>query len=145
MARARRIVVWTLLPLVWFLANCTAGRFNKRTLQPRAASPSQVPSIVKAVPHYTSFGYSGLAFFRGKLYATSNIGLLEYEAGHLSTLYKWYDEDDFVSGPWLDASHSSPWMLHEAILVTLSPNRGKTPGFRFRKQRPDCICDRTEA
>lgn len=82
---------------------------------PLVVSPEEVPRILKTIPSYTRFSYSGLAFFNGKLYASSNFGLLEYESGRLSRLYKWDSRDDVISGPWLDSSHHSLWMLHEGL------------------------------
>ncbi len=82
---------------------------------PRGLPPSEVPRIIRAIPSYTRFGYSGLAFFNGKLFASSNIGLLEYEGGSLSRLYKWNDKDDVVSGPWFDEANKSLWAFHNGI------------------------------
>jgi hypothetical protein len=30
-------------------------------------------------------------------------------------LYKWYDKDDVISGPWLDVANKSVWIKHERI------------------------------
>ena len=83
--------------------------------QPRRVSPQEIPRMVRAIPSYTSFSYSGLCFFNRKLYASSNIGLLESEGGGLLQLYKWYDSDDVVSGPWLDLANNSVWVMHDGI------------------------------
>lgn len=79
---------------------------------PQSLPPSEVPRIIQTIPSYAKFGYSGLAFFNGKLFASSNIGLLEYEDGLLSRLYKWDDKDDVISGPWFDEANRSLWTFH---------------------------------
>jgi hypothetical protein len=83
--------------------------------RPRIVPPQKVTGIIRAIPSYTSFDYSGLCFFQKKLYASSNIGLLEFDGGNLSRLYKWYDRDDVISGPWLDVANKSVWVKHEGI------------------------------
>ena len=82
---------------------------------PRIVLAKDVHRIVNAIPSYTRFSYSGLSFFNGKLYASSNIGLLEYNGGTLSQLYKWYDKDDVISGPWIDRANKSLWVFHNGI------------------------------
>jgi hypothetical protein len=103
-------VLCLLLILMW---GC--GLVATNPTNPRIIAPQQIPGIVRTIPSYLRFEYSGLMFFKGKLYASSNIGLLEYEAGRLSRLYKWSNRDDVISGPWVDSSHNSLWMLHEGL------------------------------
>jgi hypothetical protein len=79
---------------------------------PKVIPAQDIPRIIEALPNYTRLGYSGLSFFEGKLYASSNIGLLEYENGALSRLYKWRDNDDVISGPWLDQANKLLWVFH---------------------------------
>jgi hypothetical protein len=81
----------------------------------RIVPPQKVTGIIRAIPSYTSFDYSGLCFFQKKLYASSNIGLLEFDSGTLSRLYTWYGRDDVISGPWLDVANKSVWVKHEGI------------------------------
>lgn len=82
---------------------------------PHIVSPQKVPKVIRAIPNYTRFSYSGLTFFNKKLYASSNIGLLEFDGGSLSNLYKWHDRDDVVSGPWLDVANNSVWVMHDGL------------------------------
>jgi hypothetical protein len=83
--------------------------------RPRVVPPQEVSKIIRAIPSYTEFGYSGLCFFNKRLYASSNIGLLEFDGRSLSRLYKWYDRDDVISGPWLDDADKSVWVMHDGI------------------------------
>ncbi|MGZ3748870.1 MAG: hypothetical protein ACXVCD_16160 [Pseudobdellovibrionaceae bacterium] len=93
-----------------FIANAQIG-----AKPPRVIFPKEVPKVISAIPNYTTFGYSGLSFFNKKLYASSNIGLLEFEGEALSKLYKWYDRDDVIEGPWLDVANNYIWVLHDGI------------------------------
>jgi hypothetical protein len=93
----------------------SVARSQLNASNPRIIPSKEIPRIVSAIPSYAGFSYSGLVFFDGKLYASSNIGLLEYEGGTLSRLYKWYDRDDVISGPWLDRANRSLWVFHDGI------------------------------
>lgn len=61
----------------------------------------------------SDFGYWGLAFFNGKLYASTNVGLLEVEAEDISRLYRFQKQYSVVSGPWLDAADNLLWVEDE--------------------------------
>jgi hypothetical protein len=91
------------------------------------------------------FGYWGLAFFKGKLYVSTNLGLLEIESGNISKLYRFQRRYSVVSGPWPDAADKLLWVEDEqtAGLASfdgvkwtrvpmpsgLSPNPGSLPQF----------------
>lgn len=101
--------------LLW-LCGCNLLALNQSNKgQPNVVPPQSIPPIIKDLPANVGFGYSGLTFFNGKLYATSNIGLLEYEGTTLSRLYKWREKDDVISGPWLDQANNSLWAFHNGI------------------------------
>src|SRR5262245_2244478 len=113
------MIIWKSLAVILFsisMCSCSLiARSQLNSTNPRIISFGEVSHIVSAIPSYTRFGYSGLAFFNQKLYASSNIGLLEYSSGALSRLYKWYDRDDVISGPWFDHANQSLWFLHNGI------------------------------
>lgn len=81
-------------------------------LEPEAIPPKAAPKAISALPSYTRFGYSGLAYFKGRLYASSNIGLLEFRDRKLVALYQWQKHDPVVEGPWGDPAHDSLWIQH---------------------------------
>lgn len=98
------------------MSNCgLIARSQLNASNPQIVSSKDAPNIIRGLPSYTRFSYSGLSFFNGRLYASSNIGLLEYESGALSKLYKWYDRDDVISGPWIDRANKSLWVFHNGI------------------------------
>lgn len=78
-------------------------------------SSEEIPGVIRAIPYYTAFSYSGISFFNGKLYASTNVGLLEVEGGKPAGLYKWYDQNDVVSGPWPDPADGMLWARHEGL------------------------------
>jgi|GEM_PF-5583437 len=82
---------------------------------PRVVTPDKVPQVISQIPSYTEFGYSGVSYFNNKLYVSSNIGLLEYENKKLARLYKWYDRDDVVLGPWLGKAGRSLFIHHNGL------------------------------
>src|SRR5215831_6203876 len=113
------MISWKSLAAILFslsMCGCSIlARSQPNAPNPRIISSNEVSRVVRAIPSYTRFGYSGLAFFNRNLYASSNIGLLEYNGGALSKLYKWYDRDDVISGPWFDRMTQSLWFLHDGI------------------------------
>jgi hypothetical protein len=106
------VILLSLLPTFGcvYVAN-----IKEAVTRPRVVHPQEVSKIIGAIPSYTEFSYSGLCFFNKKLYASSNIGLLEFDGGSLSQLYKWYDRDDVISGPWLDDADKSVWVMHDGM------------------------------
>ena len=100
--------------------NSSGERTEPRTLagersEPRVLAANEIPSVISKIPNYTRFSYSGLAFFKGRLYAATNVGILEVENAKPSKLYKWKDGDDVVSGPWLDVANGGLWAMHDGL------------------------------
>jgi len=77
---------------------------------PEILPASEIPRLVNALPPYAPFSYSDLAFFRGKLYATSNIGLIEIADGKPVRLYRVQRDYSVVSGPWVDTKNQLLWI-----------------------------------
>ena len=79
---------------------------------PQAHSADQIAAAIRALPKYVHFSLSGVAFFKGKVYLSSNIGLLVISGAKPETLYKWVARDDVVEGPWNDTSNDALWIQH---------------------------------
>lgn len=79
---------------------------------PRSVSVDQIPATIRALPSYAPFSPSGAAFFKGKLYVSTNIGLLVVNGAKPETLYKWIPRDDVISGPWVDIANDALWIHH---------------------------------
>lgn len=77
---------------------------------PLTATADSVKTCVEKLPSYASFSYSGLTFFKDKLYAASGFGLLEFEKGSLVKAYQWNKRDTDVEGPWLDPKNGLLWV-----------------------------------
>lgn len=71
--------------------------------EPRETAPADLAGVVNGLPKSVNFGLWGLAFFKGQLMAASNVGLLQFEGERLAAFYRWYEDLNVVSGPWLDA------------------------------------------
>jgi hypothetical protein len=80
---------------------------------PFVLSESQLVAMIKALPASASFDYSGLAFYKGKFYAASNLGLLELEQGRVARFYRFQKNYSVVSGPWLDRANQLLWVLDD--------------------------------
>jgi hypothetical protein len=87
---------------------------------PDGLPASEVRSLIQQIPDYTSFSYSGSAFFKGKLYVTTNIGLLEFEHGRMSKVYRVQKQYSVVSGPWIDRADELLWVVDDQTHELLS-------------------------
>ena len=79
------------------------------TVAPKVLSPGDVPGQVRALPVYVRLSFTGLAFWRDKLYAGTNIGLLEIDGNRASALYQWNTRDNVIEGPWVDQGGDALW------------------------------------
>jgi hypothetical protein len=87
---------------------------------PTILPASKISAFIKAQPDYAHFGYSGLVFYKGKLYAATNLGLLELEEGRLGRVYRFQKNYSVVSGPWLDMANQLLWVLDDQTNQLLS-------------------------
>lgn len=78
--------------------------------KPSVMFPDDAERLVNKLPNYTSFGYSGLAFYGKNLYAASGIGLLEFENNSLKHLYQWNKSDTDIEGPWVNLVDGQLWV-----------------------------------
>jgi len=76
---------------------------------PRMLPPNEVARQIRELPKNARFSTSGLGFWNGKLYAASNIGLLEIEEQRLSAFYQWHSSYNVIEGPWREESGPALW------------------------------------
>lgn len=62
-----------------------------------------------------SFGFTGLAFFNGHLYASSDRGLLEFSDGKLSRIYQWSNVNDILEEIAFDSANNLLWFRHAKL------------------------------
>lgn len=92
---------------------------------PRVVEASGIPAIIKALPASAHFSYTGLAYFDGKLYAGTNVGLLEIEGDHVTRLFCTQKWDSVVSGPWVDVADHLLWLMDDHTHELLSFGGGQ--------------------
>lgn len=102
--------------------------------RPRVLPATGLSSLIKGLPSSAHFSFSGLAFFKGKLYVGSNLGLVEIVNGVPSQLYQSQSSDDVLSGPWLDKADRLLWAVddHTGELLRFDGNTW----FRMPKPTP---------
>jgi hypothetical protein len=110
-----------------FLVALLIGFAVSHAQAPNSGPPAVLPAakltaMIKALPEYAHFGYSGMAFYEGKLYVGTNLGLLEIEEGRAVNLYQFQKDDSVVSGPWLDEANKLLWVLDEHTRQLLNFN-----------------------
>lgn len=110
-----------------FLCALPVGFAVSRAQAPHSSPPSVLPAakltaLIKALPEYAEFGYSGMAFYKGRLYVGTNVGLIEIEEGRAVNLYQFQKDDSVVSGPWLDEANRLLWLLDEHTRELLNFN-----------------------
>lgn len=110
-----------------FLVALLVGFAVSRGQAPNSGPPAVLPAakltgLIKALPESAHFGFAGLAFYKGKLYAATNLGLLEIEQGKAISLYRFQKDYSVVSGPWLDEANQLLWALDEQTRELLNFN-----------------------
>src|SRR6266404_4035845 len=78
----------------------------------RLLSANQILPTIRRLPKDVPFSLSGMAFFKGKLYVSSNVGLLVVSGAKPEGLYSWIKRDDVIEGPWLDIANDTLWIQH---------------------------------
>lgn len=89
---------------------------------PTVLAPEKLTALIKKQPDYAPFGYAGLAFYKGKLYAATNLGLLEMDDGQVDRIHQFQNKDSVVSGPWFDTASQLLWVLDNHTNQLLSYN-----------------------
>jgi len=69
---------------------------------------------VKQLPTYAPLSFSGVAFFHGKLYVSSNAGLWVISGTTAEALLRFRTDDAVVEGPWLDRANDCLWIQQAA-------------------------------
>jgi len=111
----------TLAAFIWVLSRIIAPN----TGPPRVVEASGIPAIIRALPASAHFSYTGLAYFDGKLYAATNVGLMEVEGDRVTRLYCTQKWDSVVSGAWVDVADHLLWVMDEHTHELLSFDGGR--------------------
>jgi hypothetical protein len=82
---------------------------------PAVVQGSEIPQLLKPLSPTATFGYSGVSFFQGKLFATTNIGLLEIDGSDVTRVFLVQRKYSVVSGPWVDSANRLLWILDELL------------------------------
>ena len=90
---------------------------------------ANVQGLIDGLPQNVEFGYSGLGYFKGKLYVATNIGLAEIENGEVRRLFRFQKGYSVVSGPWVDSINQILWALDDETFELLSFDGNKWKRF----------------
>jgi hypothetical protein len=103
------------------LAGCNEIADKRAAADPKTSPPTEIGKRIESLPDYAHFAFSGVAFYGGRLYVTTNIGLIELQGTTLTSLHTWYSNDDVVEGPWVDKTSNSLWIqrAHDGALLRL--------------------------
>jgi hypothetical protein len=101
---------------------------------PKVLPPEKVAHLMDSLPKDAPFALSGLSYFDGDLFASSNVGMFQIHDGKLSKLYQFQSSDSVVSGPWLDNANHLLWAIddHTGELLRFDGNRWQ----RIKKPEP---------
>lgn len=89
------------------LAGCSR---NIPSFDPTVIAPGKIPGIIRDLPAYAPFSLAGLAFYRDRLFVSSNVGLFVVKGGSVETLYQWETRSSVIEGPWLDFPDGALWV-----------------------------------
>lgn len=108
----QNVIRYVLITLTLFgVLDVVSGQGDKS--EPIKISPEEVRLRIDLLPKYAHFGVSsGLAFYKGKLYASSNVGLLVVAGEALEGALQWFPSDDVVEGPFSDPVRDALWIQH---------------------------------
>ena len=109
MAHMRR--TWTALVLLCLATSVGCSRTGM-PVEPKSIAVQEIPRLIRSLPEYAHFSFSGVSFFKGRLYASTNIGLLAVAGGKAAALYQWQARDSVVEGPWSDIANNAMWIQH---------------------------------
>jgi len=103
------------------LAACDEAADQLAAADPKTKPPTEIGKLIASLPDYAQFSLTGVAFYGGRLYVATNIGLIELQGTTLRSLHKWYSDDDVVEGPWVDKTSKSLWIqrVHDGALLRL--------------------------
>jgi hypothetical protein len=92
---------------------------------PTIISGEKISGLIKKLPTNAHFSYSGLSFFDGKLYAGTNLGIIEFSGAKATQLYQFQSSDSVVSGPWADNANHRLWAVddHTSELISFDGNQ----------------------
>jgi hypothetical protein len=106
--------ILALLSSTALLSACLIGRARPIEKVPQISARDRLVAEVASLPADLPFYYGGLAFLGGSLFATSNVGLLEFKSTSLQGLYRWNGPKwaSQVEGPWIDRENGRLWIEH---------------------------------
>ena len=77
---------------------------------PSAFFPAKIPQLIERLERSGGeFSISGLAYFDGKLYVSTNLGIVVIQNGRVLNLLQFQTVDSVVSGPWVDNANHLLW------------------------------------
>lgn len=87
---------------------------------PKIIPANQLTQRIRELPAQAQFSLSGLSFFNNKLYAGTNLGIIQISGGKPIELYQFQSTDSVVSGPWTDKADNRLWAVddHTGELLT---------------------------
>src|SRR5690348_11145258 len=80
---------------------------------PNTGPPKFLPSSKLSFLRKVQLQYSGMAFYKGQLYVSSTVGLIEIDGEQVDGVYRFQNTDPVVSGPWLDTSNQLLWAVDD--------------------------------
>jgi hypothetical protein len=95
---------------------------------------TELQKFIDNLPGDHKVSYSGSAYFKDKLYISTNVGLAEIENGEFVGLFRVQKQYSVVSGPWIDHANQLLWILDDQSFELLSYNG--TTWKRFPMPKP---------
>ena len=81
----------------------------------RVYEGEEIQRRIRSLPADIPIVFSGLSYYRGVLYAATNVGVLRIPKDNPTQLIGWYPSDDVVSGPWMDRAGDQLWVFHSGL------------------------------
>lgn len=112
--QGNRIIIIAFVVLL-SLIGCNKKYYKTEKVEYKKLSATEINSVINSIPYSDKIGYSGVNFFNESLFASSNIGIIEFRSSNEIYLHKWYKRGDVISGPWFGENNQSIWFFHNGI------------------------------
>lgn len=108
-----------LVAAVPFVAMTCAFVFQQRSMMPHhdapvLASAAEFRALTQGLKEPAHFSLGRVAFYRGKMYVGTNLGLAVVEDARVTGIWRFQKTYSVVSGPWVDEHDDLLWVRDDA-------------------------------
>lgn len=112
-----------IVPVLIFPILVACAGLTAQSAEPRLVSAAELSTQLRGMPSAFRFTISGVGFYQGQVYATTNLGLLVVQGNAIDHVLQWGRST--LSGPWLDSARNRLWVQRDDNGSLLRLDTGK--------------------